>query len=236
MKKLSIVLCSYNEENSIKLTLKNLIDKECVAEIIIVDDNSQDNTVAIINSFNNAKIKLYIRKNTKGLASAFIFGVIMSKETHILRFDVDMHSSIDYFLQTYLENKQSDCVIFSRYVKNGIDQRNNLRKISSFFLNKVCQIFLSNKIKDYTSCIFFFNKNILQDIQIKNTFYANFIIYLVFDLIKKKKNYLEVPFVQEFSTQNNSKSAPNLVIFCTNGFFYLTAVVSCFLKRLFVRL
>ena len=234
MNKLSIILCSYNEENNIKLTLENLIDKECVAEIIVVDDNSQDNTVTIINNFNNAKIKLYSRKNTKGFASAFIFGLMMSKETNVLRFDVDMHSSIDYFLQVYLENRQADCVIFSRYVKNGTDQRNNLRKISSFVLNKVCQIFLSNKIKDYTSCIFFFNKKILQDIQIKNTSYANFIIYFVFDLIKKKKSYLEVPFVQELSTQNNSKSAPNLLIFCKNGFFYLITIASCLLKKFFL--
>ena len=70
MKKLSVILCTYNEEIFIENTLKKLLKEKTVAEIIIVDDNSKDKTIKLINKFRNKKIKLYIRKKVKGFATA----------------------------------------------------------------------------------------------------------------------------------------------------------------------
>ena len=183
MNNLSIVLSTYNEAHNIEQTLTKLLNNASIKEVIIVDDSSTDNTVDIINYFKNDKIKLFIRKTTKGFASAFIFGVVMSSGKYILRFDLDMHTEIDFFIKTFQENKDKDCVIFSRYVKNGFDSRGNYRKISSLLLNTICQYLLSKKIKDYTSCIMFFKRDLLSDIFPQNSYYANFIIEFVFSLI-----------------------------------------------------
>ena len=197
MNNLSIVLSTYNEENNIEQTLTKLLNNASIKEVIIVDDSSTDNTVDIINFFKNDKIKLFIRKTTKGFASAFIFGVVMSSGKYILRFDLDMHTEIDFFIKTFQENKDKDCVIFSRYVKNGFDSRGNYRKISSLLLNTICQYLLSKKIKDYTSCIMFFKRDLLSDIFPQNSYYANFIIEFVFSLILKNKDYLEIGCAQD---------------------------------------
>ena len=232
MNNLSIVLSTYNEENNIEQTLIKLLNSTFVDEIIIVDDNSTDKTVNIINRMKNDKIKLFVRKTTKGFASAFIFGIIMSSGNHILRFDVDMYNEIDFFIKTFEENQNQDCVIFSRYVNNGDDLRSGYRKISSLILNKTCQYLLSNKIKDYTSCIMFFKRDVLSDIIPRNSYYANFIIEFVYSLILKKKNYLEIGFVQRKSTELNSKSAPNILGFLKNGFFYLITIFKCVLLKI----
>ena len=184
---LSVVIPVYNEEDNIRQTLTKLINNSLIREVIIIDDNSNDQTVSIINEIKNNKIRLFIRKNTKGFASAFIFGLTMTSGEYVMRFDVDMHSEIDLFLNTFEKNTDKECLIFSRYVTNGDDQRGLYRKLSSLIINKLCQYLLSNKIKDYTSCIMFFKKNILMDITPKNTRYANFIIEFVFFLILKKK-------------------------------------------------
>ena len=176
MNNLSIVLSTYNDENNIRQTLTKLINNSLVSEVIIIDDNSNDQTVRIINEIKNNKIRLFIRKNTKGFASAFIFGLTMTNCEYIMRFDVDMHSEIDLFLDTFEKNTDKECLIFSRYVSNGDDQRSFYRKLPSLIINKLCQYLLSNKIKDYTSCIMFFKKDLLMDIMPKNTRYANFII------------------------------------------------------------
>ena len=231
MNNLSIVLSTYNEENNIKQSLIKLLNNTSVKEIIIVDDSSTDNTVNIINHLRNDKIKLFIRKTTKGFASAFIFGVVMSSGKYILRFDLDMHTEIDFFIKTFQENKDKDCVIFSRYVKNGFDSRGNYRKISSLLLNKICQYLLSKKIKDYTSCIMFFKRDLLSDILPKNSYYANFIIEFAFSLVLKKKDYLEIGFIQKKDTELNSKSAPNILKFIKNGFFYLITIFKCILLK-----
>ena len=49
MNNLSIVLSTYNEEDNIRQTLTKLINNNLINEIIIIDDNSHDQTVRIIN-------------------------------------------------------------------------------------------------------------------------------------------------------------------------------------------
>ena len=232
MSNLSIVLCTYNEASNINQALTKLVNKNSIKEIIIIDDNSTDGTADIIKSLNNNKIRLFVRKNTKGFASAFIFGIIVSQGDYILRFDVDMFDEIDFFLDSFEKHKDRDCVIFSRYVVNGDDLRSHYRKLPSLILNKTCQYLLSSKIKDYTSCIMFFKRNLLSDIFPQNSYYANFIIEFVFSLIIKKKNYLEVGFVQKMITEQNSKSAPNKLKFFKNGFFYLITILKCVLLKI----
>ena len=232
MSNLSIVLSTYNEANNVEQALKNLADKDSVKEIIIVDDNSTDGTPDIINSLNNDKIKLFVRKKTKGFASAFIFGIIMSRGDYILRFDLDMYPEINFFIDVFENNKDRDCVIFSRYVHGGKDLRDNYRKIPSLILNKVCQYLLSHTIKDYTSCIMFFKRNLLSDILPQNSYYANFIIEFAYSLLLKKKKYLEIGFIQKKNTALNSKSSPNILGFLRNGFFYLITIFKCVLLKI----
>jgi hypothetical protein len=77
----------------------------------------------------------------------------------------------------------------------------------------------------------FFKKDLLMDIMPKNTRYANFIIEFVFFLILKKKNYLEIGFIQKKNTELNSKSSPNIFGFLKNGFFYLFTIFRCILFK-----
>ena len=72
-KKTSIVLCTYNEGKYIEESIKKLKNHIKNLELIIVDDNSKDETRNIIEKINsNNEIKLIHRTKTKGLASAFL--------------------------------------------------------------------------------------------------------------------------------------------------------------------
>ena len=234
MKDLSIVLCTYNEANNIRQTINNLLTKDNVKEIIIIDDDSNDGTVDILKNLQNSKIKIVIRKKIRGFASAFIDGLKIATGDYILRFDLDMYESIDFFFNTYQKiSTDEDCIIFSRYIDNGMDSRSAYRSIPSYILNKLCQKFLSSKVKDYTSCIMIFKRDILSEIFPKNTHYANFIIDFVFEMIRKNKNIKEVPFVQNKITEANSKTAANVIKFLFNGSFYLFSILRCmFIKFL----
>ena len=226
MEQISIILCTFNEKEKIKVTIEKLLMYN-VFEIIIVDDNSNDGTIEEIKKINNTKLKLFQRKKTRGFASAFIFGVMMSKGEFVFRFDVDMYENIDFFFSKIKSDSEKDLLIFSRYVEGGDDKRNTYRRLPSLIINKMCQIFLSSKIKDYTSAIIYFNKNILQDITLKNTIYANFIIEFIFMNIIKKNLIKEVPFIQSKSTQENSKSAPNILKFLYYGSLYSLTIIYC---------
>ena len=68
----SILLCTFNESKYIKDTISNIEKYITDLEIIIVDDNSTDETVSIIKQIKtNCKLKLISRKKTQGLGSAF---------------------------------------------------------------------------------------------------------------------------------------------------------------------
>ena len=101
MDNLSVVLCTYNEEKFIGKTLIKLINNEIINEIIVIDDNSNDSTINIINKIQSNKIKLFVRKNTRGFASALSYGISMTSQKYILRFDVDMHQSVDLFMNGF---------------------------------------------------------------------------------------------------------------------------------------
>ena len=48
MNEVSIILCTYNEEKFIENTIKQIVKSIKNSEIIIVDDDSKDETVIII--------------------------------------------------------------------------------------------------------------------------------------------------------------------------------------------
>lgn len=233
MKDLSIVLSTYNEANNIRQTINSLLTKNNVKEIIIIDDDSSDGTIDVLKKLQNSKIKIVIRKKIRGFASAFIDGLKIATGDYILRFDLDMYESIDFFFDAFQKiGTNEDCIIFSRYIGNGKDYRSIYRSMPSYILNKLCQKLLYSKIKDYTSCIIIFKRDILSEIFPKNTHYANFIIDFIFEMIRKNKNIKEVPFVQNKITEVNSKSAPNVIKFLFNGSFYLFSILRCMFIKL----
>ena len=73
--KTSIILSTYNEAPVIENTLKLIFETLKNVEVIVVDDNSTDGTLEIINKFKNYNLKVYSRKE-RGLASAFLLGLI----------------------------------------------------------------------------------------------------------------------------------------------------------------
>ena len=75
-KKISIILSTFNEEIAIKKTINEIRKHINDVEIIVVDDNSTDRTFEILKSLENDTTKVFLRKKTKGLASAFLLGLI----------------------------------------------------------------------------------------------------------------------------------------------------------------
>ena len=146
-KKVSIILCTYNEvdyiESTISLISKTLKD----VEIIIVDDNSDDGTLEKFEKLKSTfNFKLIVRKNERGLASAHKRGFEESTGDYIGTIDVNDKDQILYFnnLVTKL-NEGYDIAVLSRYVSGGGDKRIFIRSFASKSINFVSKFFLSTK-------------------------------------------------------------------------------------------
>ena len=134
--KTSMILCSYNEENYIKNTISELEKNIQNLELVIVDDNSTDDTKEIINQLNHDNgIKIIFRKKSKGLASAFLRGILETTGDYIGWLDTNMGEFAPRFKEmSDILSFNNDIVILSRYIADGGDKRNLLR-VSFYSLN-----------------------------------------------------------------------------------------------------
>src|SRR2546427_632709 len=88
---ISIVLATYNERESIQTTIRALL-KEAPEEmeIVVVDDDSPDQTWRVVESLDLPNVKIIRRIDTRGLASAFNPGIIESRGDYIGGMDAGM--------------------------------------------------------------------------------------------------------------------------------------------------
>ena len=193
--KTSIILSTYNEAKIIENTVKEIFEKVKNVEIILVDDNSNDGTIEQLKNFKNENLKIYERKH-RGLASAFLLGIINTSGEYIGWTDSNMPQLTKYFEEMKIKLDEFDFVLLSRYVEGGGDQRSSLRILSSRILNSFCRIILGNEIKDYTSGIFLMKREVLNKGVPIAYGHGEFFIEFLYKLKKNNVKILELPYVQ----------------------------------------
>ena len=73
MRKVNILLSTYNGEKYIKPLLESVLAQVDVEVIVTVrDDGSTDRTINIIEDFNDSRIKIHIGKRNLGPAKSFL--------------------------------------------------------------------------------------------------------------------------------------------------------------------
>jgi len=233
-KKTSIILCTYNEANYIKQSIQQLEKNIDNLELIVVDDNSSDNTREIINNLNDDKrIKLIHRQKSKGLASAFLSGLIESNGDYIGWLDTNMSELVEKFKEMIeILKSDYDIVILSRYVEGGGDERQSLRSLSSKIFNSFCRLMLGSKIKDYTSGIFIMKRKVLNEVTFLAYGHGEFFIEFIENANRKGFKIKEIPYIQmKDDDLNVSKTAGNLFSFFYLGFVYFKRVIRTIFRR-----
>ena len=223
----SIILCTYNEANYIEKTISELEKNIPNLELVIVDDNSTDGTIDIINKLNqNNKYKTVFRKKSRSLASAFIRGVIETSGENIGWIDTNMSELALKFTDMSEELKTSnDIVILSRYIKGGGDNRVFLRSLCSKYFNILCKIVLRTPIKDFTSSIFLMKRKVLDEVTFIGYGHGDFFFEFLYNAHQKGFKIKELPYVQKKDENlEDSKSAPNIFKFFYLGVLYISRI------------
>ena len=232
--KTSIILCTYNEANYIERDIFELEKYIPNLELVIVDDNSSDGTIEIIKRLNvGNKFKAIFRKKNRGLASAFVRGLIETKGDNIGWIDTNMGEQAPRFVEMAKELKlNNDIVILSRYIAGGGDKRNLIRVLCSKYFNILCRIILTKSIKDFTSSIFLMKRQIINEVTFLGYGHGEFFIEFLYKAYKKGFKIKEIPYVQKKDQDvTNSKSAPNLVKFFYLGFIYILRIFSSVMRK-----
>ena len=149
---ISIVIPTINEEKNISKTLIKIsnIKELSIAEVIIVDDNSEDKTIDIVESFKK-KMNIKVVKNKKrlGLGYALSRGFKISKNPFVMFIDADLSIKKNDIIKLYNCREQNSIIIGSRYLKHSrIFGANKLKVYLSFFLNYITSKIFSLPIVD----------------------------------------------------------------------------------------
>lgn len=99
---MSVVIPAYNEEHRLPHYLESIIeylrDQDCPAEILVIDDGSEDGTVAAAISLASEYPDLrVIRNEHKGKAVAVTTGMLLAQGQYILFCDADGATPIEEF-------------------------------------------------------------------------------------------------------------------------------------------
>lgn len=164
---ISVCLASYNGENYIREQIDSILCQlSRDDELIISDDSSSDNTVNIIKSYNDDRIKLvhFVRdksiykKSSRLITTNFEHALIYAKGEHIFLSDQDdiwLPGKVQVCLTAL---KQADFVVHDCTVVNSIRKRLN---DSYFDLIKIRGGFWPNLVKiKYLGCCMAFNRNV----------------------------------------------------------------------------
>ena len=230
----SIIICTYNEVGNIKIAISDIQNNIPNSEIILVDDNSTDGTLREISEIDKSQnIKIIIRKKINGLASAFQRGLIETEGEYIGWIDTNMTYLVSKFSEmSKLLDEGNDIVILSRYVKDGSDERPNLRALTSRYLNFFCKKIFRSKINDFTSGIFLMKRKLLDDVSILGYGHGDFFIEFLYNIEKKGFKVKEFPYVQKKDLEPiKSKSAPNILKFTYYGVKYIMRIFISLLRR-----
>ena len=216
MDKLLVVIPTYNEkENIVKLITEILKLDLCV---LIVDDNSPDQTADTVNNFfkNNKNVNVLKRKQKLGLGSAYRDGFnwgIKNDFNYLVEMDADFSHQVND-LKKMIENKSENrLVIGSRYIPDGeIVGWSKRRELLSKFANKFVKFLTSYKVNDSTSGFRIYSKQVLEKIDYSKTTSNGYSFQIEMTLIAVDKgvDVIEVPIT--FLEREIGKSKMNYKI------------------------
>lgn len=120
----SIIIPLYNKEKHIKATLQSVFEQTLTNfEIIIVNDGSTDNSLAVVDSIKDERIKLFSIEN-QGVSCARNYGISKASSNLIAFLDAD-----DYWFPNHLEQlralyeKFPDCGLYAVAYANKMNNR-----------------------------------------------------------------------------------------------------------------
>ena len=228
----SVIVPARDEERGVQAAIASLAAQEYGAlEVIVVDDDSPDETWRIAAEMNNPNVKVIRRVSTRGLASAFNRGILESRGQVVCWMDADMCMPPALLPAMIDKLKEVDIVIGSRYVEGALDDRDPLRVTASRLINGLASLVLGYGIRDYDSGFVVLRRSVFDKVSIIPTGYGAYFMEFIYTCRSKGLTVYELPYVFRDRTKGVSKSAPSLIKFLSTGSQYVLRIFVARLRR-----
>jgi len=165
-KKILIFSPTFNERNNVLKFLNIFKFNYLKYDLLLIDDNSPDNTFLILklNSKNNKNIIIKKRQSKLGLNTAYKYAFNYAKKNkyeYLISIDFDMQHDLNDIKKIIIHLKNNNFVIGSRYMPGGRCQLKGLRYILSYYGNKIIKKVLNIKLHEFTTAFRGYDKKVI---------------------------------------------------------------------------
>ena len=234
VKTLSIVIPAYNEEDCIESTAhlisERLEEDKIDYEILVVNDNSKDNTEAVLQKINqdNPRIRYINNYYPNGFGFAVRCGLENFSGDAVAVVMADNSDSPDNMVDYYYKLQEGyDCVFGSRFIKGGkvIDYPKH-----KLFVNRLANLFIQVlfglKFNDTTNAFKIYRKEVIEGISPLLSHHFNLTVEMPLKAIVRGYSYTTIPITWRNRTTGVSKLKLKEM-----GSRYLFIVLSIWLEK-----
>ena len=235
--KLSIVIPAYNEEGSISKTIKELNfilrKNEISHEIIVINDNSNDKTLRILENLSK-EIKTLIHFTNNG-PNGFGYAIRLGLEKFsgdcvaIMMADLsDSPNDLVIFYHKML-NENLDCVFGSRFIKGGkAVGYPHFKRIINRISNFIIRILIGIKYNDTTNAFKLYKRSTIEGIKPIISPHFNLTIELPLKAIIRGYSYEIIP-----NSWHNRQHGISKLKIREMGSRYFFILMYCFFEKYF---
>ena len=152
---LSVVIPCFNEENTIVEILSRVLAQPSVAEVIVINDKSSDNSEYMIQQVLDNRIKYFVNEKNLGKGKSIARGLQLCTAKYVLIQDADLEYSPEEYarLLAPLLDGRADAVYGSRFLT--YDSRRALyywHRVGNGFLTTFSNICTNLDLTDMETC------------------------------------------------------------------------------------
>lgn len=229
----SIILPTYNERENLPIIFylidKYLSEAKLNYEVVIVDDNSPDNTLAVAEaiqkSYGKDCVAIVSRKGKLGLGTAYVAGLKAARGERIILMDADLSHHPKFIPQMVraMEEKKVEIVTGTRYLPGGgVAGWDLKRKLVSKGANILADFLLNPAVSDLTGSFRLYQRHALEQILAKVTC-KGYAFQMEIVVLAKKAGYqfAEVPITFVDRLYGESKLGGKEIVLYAKGLLTL---------------
>ena len=175
MKKITVIIPAYNEENTI-IDLLERVNAQSVEgfsfEVIVIDDGSRDGTVAALEGRSDLYDKLVKQTPNQGKGAAVVAGLSQATGDYVLFQDADLEYNPDEYEGLLFPVKEfdADIVMGSRFLSPRYTRVHYFwHKVGNRFITLLFNILFNTTFSDIYSCFLLYRRDLVDPDELRST-------------------------------------------------------------------
>ena len=236
---LSVVIPAHNEESSISdtiISLDNVLNSYSIPhEIVVINDNSKDQTLTILDNLKRsiASLVYFSNEGPNGFGYAVRYGLERFTGDCVAIFMADLSDDPEDLVRFYNKMLEDDldCVFGSRFMRGGkvIDYPFH-KLIINRIANNIIKIFIGTRYNDATNAFKLYRRETIAGLKPFLAPHFNLTIELSLKSIVRGYSYAVLP-----NSWKNRKSGVSKLKIREMGSRYFFILMYCFIEKFFSR-